>query len=443
MRMRVATLVGVLILALIGTGCGLGTPDGYLVRAQLPRSFNMFPGSPVQILGLDVGIVRELTVEPGSGVVVADLIIDHDVQLPEDVRAVVLTDALLGERYIQLDPPYEGGPTLDPGSTIEEPANVPAEFDELLTALNEFVEGIQTGDLPRLVDNLAEVLDGNGENLGQTLESTRDALGVLQDHDDDLIRLASKLSDVNETLNTRRQELGTVVQDFSELSRVLANQREPLDEALSSLARLSDEAGRLLDTNRELIEEDVATLTRVGQTAVRNLDQVSNMLLSSAELFRHSERVIDREHNWLPLVNNSDDLGNYLLETIQDRLARQCDREGLPTELCDELLGQFDEIVPDEICLPPLLSCGTDDDSGDEATPLGNAVTDALTSGAEGAGDTPEEQEQVDEFVSDTLDRLSGGGSTESSSTDGGTDTEGDDTTDDGDGSILDLGGLR
>src|SRR5690606_25811202 len=154
---------------------------------------------------------------------------------------------------------------------------------------NQFVDGIKGGDLPRLVDNLAEVLDDNGENLGETLEAARDALNVLRDHDEDIIRLAGKLSDVNETLNTRRTELGDLVQDFSTLSRVLADQRVPLDQSLTSLARLADEAGRLLDTNRELVERDVATISQLGRTAQRNLDQVSSMFLHSAELFRAAE----------------------------------------------------------------------------------------------------------------------------------------------------------
>lgn len=440
-RSRWSTLALLVVVALVAAGCtSLGAPDGYTVQARFPRTFNLFPGSPVQVLGIDRGIVRELHVEEGSDTVVATLTIDHDTELPEDVRAVVLTDALLGERYVQLEPPYDGeGPTLEPGTTLDEPGQVPAEFDELLDALNDFVEGVEGGDLPRLVDNLAEVLDGNGENLGDTLEATKDALGVLRDHDQDIIRLASKLSDVNETLNTRRSQLGDVVQDFAELSRVLADQREPLDRSLSSLARLADETGRLLDTNRELVERDVATLTRLGRTAERNMDQLSSMFLNSAELFRHSERAIDREHNWLPLVNNTDYLVNYALGTIQNRIGFQCERRDLPTDVCAELADIIDGIVPDQICLPPVLACNEAGD-GQGSAPLDEVLTDQLSSLSESHEGTPEEQEQVDDFISDTLEGI--GSNLSGDGADDDVDDDADDDPDSDDQSLLDrLGG--
>ena len=411
-RRHVRVTAMLAVLAVLAAGCSvIGAPEGYNVQARFPSTFNLFPGSPVQILGIERGIVQTLDVDEGSDTVVANLIVEPGVKLPEDVEAVVLTDALLGERYVQLTPPYEDGPVLEPGTMIDEVGNVPAEFDELLKALNDFVVGIEGGDLPRLVDNLAEVLEGNGENLGQTLESTRDALNVLRDYDDDIIRLASKLSDVNETLNTRRQELGEVVQDFSTLSRVLADQRVPLDRSLSSLARLADETGRLLDANRNLVERDVRTITRLGQTAVRNLDFVSAMLLNSAELFRHSERAIDRERNWLPLVNNTDDFVNYGLNTIQDRLGALCEREGLPTETCEQLTNLIDGIAPDQICLPPLLACAeaeADQEEGGPA-PLGEVVTDTLQTGAADISGSPEEKEQATGFVEDVVGGLTRG----------------------------------
>lgn len=426
-RSRLTTVVVLLVVSLFAAGCGgFGSPDGYLVQARFPRTFNLFPGSPVHVLGIERGIVETLEVQEGDDTVVANLRISPDVTLPADVKAVVLTDALLGERYVQLTPAYEGGETFEAGGMIEEPGKVPAEFDELLDALNEFVVGIDGGDLPRLVDNLAAVLDGNGENIGRTLASARDALNVLRDYDEDIIRLASKLSDVNETLNTRRDELGTVVQDFSQLSRVLADQRVPLDRSLSSLARLADETSRLLATNRQLVERDVRTITQVGRTAVRNLDQVSRALLHSAELFRNAERAIDRERNWLPLVNNTDQLVNFALDTVQDRIGALCAREGLPTETCEQLVGIVDGIVPDAICLPPLLECAEGDGDEQPQAPLGEVLTEELEQGAADAGTTPEEQAEAESFVGDVLDGLSGGsGSGGSTEADGSGDSGG------------------
>ena len=449
----VLAVVAAVCASLVLAGCSsFGTPEGYVVRAKVPRTFNLFPGSPVMVLGVNVGIISSLDFQTGDDYVTATMRIDHDTRLPTDVRPVVLTDALLGERFIQLEPPYAGGETFEAGQTIEQPADVPAEFDELLSALQEFINGIKDGDLPRLVDNLAAVLDGNGEELGKTLAATRDALQVLKDQDQDLVRLASKLAGVNETLNQRRQELGTVVQDFAELSQVLADQRVPLDRALSSLARLADETGRLLDTNRELIERDVATLTQVGQTAVRNVDQLSEMFLNSAELFRHAERALDREREWLPLVNNSDDFFQYALDTITERVAGGfvCEREGIPTDVCTQLAGLIGEVPLDQICIPDVVSCQPSE--GETPLPLGQAIEQQLRSGSQDMGSTPEEQEDIDRAVDEITDGIGGLGTESSSSGDESSSAEPqDDQTEEGqtedgsgdDGGLLDglLGG--
>ncbi len=370
-------------LAMLATGCSaIGADGGYEVTAQFERTFNLFPGSPVRILGIEVGDVRALEVSPGDEFVTATLRLDDDIQLPEDVRAIIFTDSLLGERFVQLDPPYVDGPTLAAGSTIPiDETMVPAEFDEVLEALNRFAEGVETGDLPRLVDNLAEVLDGNGENIGETLDAAQDALAVLRDNDDELLALARELASLNSTLNTRNSEIAELITDFADLSSFLAGQRGPIDESLGALARLTDETGRLLEANRGLLEDDIEVVTRVGRTVNRNLDQVSLLLLGSAELFRHAERVLDRERNWLPLVNNTDDLTNEVLATVGRRLLGLCAREGIPTDLCEQLNDALDQLLPDQICLPPLVSCteSTEAEASTQArTPLEDAVADAI-----------------------------------------------------------------
>jgi phospholipid/cholesterol/gamma-HCH transport system substrate-binding protein len=406
MRARAPWLAALLAVAVLATGCsGFGAPAGYTIQAEFPRTFNLFPGSPVQILGIKSGIVETLEIEPGGEYVLATLRIDRGVELPEDVQAIVLTDALLGERYVQLDPPYDGtGPTLAPGTRLDTIGTVPAEFDDFLNALNEFVEGIQDGDLPRLVSNLADVLDGNGERIGETLEATRDALNVLRDNDEELVRLATKLADLNTTLNTRRSELTDVVRDFADLSQVLVDQRVPLDQSLRSLARLADETSRLLQTNRDLLERDVATLTRVGRTAERNLDHISTMLLSSAELFRHAERVLDRDHNWLPLVNNTDDLTLYLIDTLQARVEALCVREDVDSEECAELLEAIGGILPGDFCLPPLIACvGA---SGEELPQFGQAVADAFEQQMADSDTDPDDPDQLQKVVDQVVDGL-------------------------------------
>jgi phospholipid/cholesterol/gamma-HCH transport system substrate-binding protein len=363
MRARTATTALLAVLALLATGCGvlgIGAAGTRTIDVEFSRTYNLFAGSPVRVLGIDVGRVRELRTSPGSDVVTVTLALDPDLQVPEDVRAVVVPEALLGERYVQLDPPWTGGPTLPDGATIPvERTQVPFEFDEVLEGLNDFVGGLDADEVGRFVANLAEVLDDNGAQLGRTIDSATAAIGVLAENDEEVIALASRLSDLNETLATRDAAIRRIIADWNTVTRSLADDRDDIDAALTGLVRLARQAEELLRTNRGTLTEDVATLTRVGRTAQRNLDQVSLAILGAAELFRHADRVVvqGNDNNLLPLVNHSDELANEITESLTERLVGLCLGAGLTPEQCAEV--PIEDILSGDLCLPPLIPCAT------------------------------------------------------------------------------------
>ncbi|MFP5308328.1 MAG: MCE family protein [Actinomycetes bacterium] len=357
---RIRHVALVVVLAVLAAGCstlGVGASGQQLVDVEFSRTYNLFAGSPVRVLGIDVGRIRELTTSPGSDVVTVTLALDPELQLPEDVRAVIVPESLLGERYVQLDPPYTGGPTLAAGETIPvERTQVPFEFDEVLEGLNDFVGGLDAAEVGRFVANLAEVLDGNGAQLGETIDSATAAIGVLADNDEEVLALASRLSDLNETLATRDAAIRRLIADWNTVTSSLVDDREDLDAALTGLVRLTRQARELLETNRTTLTQDVATLTRVGRTAQRNLDQISLAILGSAELFRHADRVVgSNDNNWLPLVNHSDELGREIEESLIERLVGLCLGAGLTAEQCEQV--PIEDILSGNLCLEPIIPC--------------------------------------------------------------------------------------
>ncbi|MBS3939453.1 MAG: MCE family protein [Actinobacteria bacterium] len=406
-----------LALALFAGGCGfLGASGPYEVTAQLTRSYNLFPGSPVRVLGIDVGKIADIRVEPGRPTVEVVMRLDGDVQLPADATAIVVPESLLGERYVQL-PAYTTGPTMEPGTTIPvERTSVPYEFDEVLEGLGEFVGGLEGTEVARLVNNLSEVLDGQGAQLGRTIDQAHEAIGVLKDNDDELVTLAARLSDLNETLGTRDQQLARIIQDFDALATTVVDDADNLDGALRGLVELTGELDGLLETNADVLEQDIATLTRVGRTAQRNLDNVSLLVLGSAELFRHAERIIDRERNMLPLQDQLFALAPPLTEAIVFRLQGICLAAGLPDEACafelvEDLLGGL-------VCAPPMVPCP---DTG-EATPIEEALAAFV------ASDTPAGDAALDHLLGNAEDgdddgdgtRPDGSGGTEQDPSEGG-----------------------
>jgi phospholipid/cholesterol/gamma-HCH transport system substrate-binding protein len=388
---RHARVVAVLLaLALVASGCSvLGGDGAYEVRAELTRSFNLFPGSPVKVLGVDVGKISDIEVPEGGEVVEVIMRISGDVDLPADSSATVVPASLLGERYVQLDA-YTDGPRMSDGTVIPvDRTQVPFEFDEVLTGLEEFVGGLEGPEVARFVTNLAETLDGQGAQLGRTIDSASEAIGVLRDNDAELIALASRLADLNETLSSRDQELAALLQDFDTLAASLVDDRGDIDSALTGLVRVTSELDGLLQGNREQLEDDIEVLTRVGRTVQRNLDNVSTAVLYSAELFRHAERVIDRERAYLPLQDQLLALGEPLTEGIIFRIQGLCIQAGLPLETCEsEVIA---DVLGGVVCAAPIFPCREGAVPIEEALvnlateepELGEVVIDQMTENAE------------------------------------------------------------
>lgn len=411
-------------LALLASGCGVfGGTGAYTVRAELTRSFNLFPGSPVRVLGVNVGTISDIVVPDGARTVEVVMRIRGDVDLPADSGATVVPASLLGERYVQLEP-YAGGPRMADGTRIPvDRTQVPFEFDEVLAGLEDFVRGLDEDEVGRFVANFADTIDGQGAQLGTTIDAAADAIGVLKDNDDELVAFASRLADLNQTLSSRDQELAALLQDFDTVASALVDDRVDIDRALGGLVRVTQELGGLLEANRQRLEDDIAVLTRVGRTAERNLDNVSTAILGSAELFRHAERVIDRQRAFLPLQSQALPLGEAITESTIFRLQGICLQAGLDEELCEhEVIAG---LLGGTICATPLFPCPEDG----SATPieeallqlalaepeLGDAIMEQLAANAaarsepEPADDVPEpEPEEAEEPHGGLLDGLEG-----------------------------------
>lgn len=357
-------------LAVVATGCSLfggGTMD---LKAEFRRSFNLFPQSPVTVLGVDVGQVVDIETSPGSEVVTVTMRVDDDIELSSDSRAVVLTSSLLGERYVQLvDGEAEDTLTSDDVIPLDR-TQVPFEFDEVLEGLNDFVGGLEANEVGRLVTNLSDLLEGNGAQLGETIDAASGAVAALKENDEELVELAGAVADLNETIATRDQELALLLDDWIRVTDTLTSESTDLDGALDNLVVLTREIAELMLEHRETLSEDIDTVTRVGRTLNRHLDEQSTAILGAAELFRHAERVIDRESNMLPLVDHLGELAVDVEESLLNRLEGLCLGAGGSEEDCN--LDALEDLLGGTLCLAPVIACD------ESSIPLSDAVATAV-----------------------------------------------------------------
>ncbi|KJR42877.1 Mammalian cell entry like domain-containing protein [Candidatus Magnetoovum chiemensis] len=92
---------------------------GYVVYADFFSTGGMLEGAPVEIAGVNVGRVREISLDDKTYQAKVALVLDPSIKIGEDSIASVKTKGLLGEKYIQISP---GGSdvTVRAGSNILE-----------------------------------------------------------------------------------------------------------------------------------------------------------------------------------------------------------------------------------------------------------------------------------------------------------------------------------
>src|SRR5207248_2278051 len=161
-------VVAVVLTGLLLSSCSIvggGGGGNYQLTAWFPKTIALVPASDVKVLGLSAGKVKDVKVDRGRVRVVLN--IKKSVPVPADVHAEIIPQSLIGERYVQLFPAWTDGQSRARNGDVipEDRTAVPVEPDEALAALKKFLDSLDPNATGRLVQNAANDLSGNGQNL--------------------------------------------------------------------------------------------------------------------------------------------------------------------------------------------------------------------------------------------------------------------------------------
>ena len=363
--MRTRLLFVALVVSLLAACSGLtGAAPGTKFEAIFTRTNNLFEGSDVRILGVPKGTVVSL--RPEKGHVVAVIQMQPEVKLPADVNVAVAPTSLLGERFIQLDPPYTGGPELEDNAVVPlERTSVAVDIDEVLASFEKFLEGLDSGTLAELVDVVTATLEGQGDDLNQLLEQGSETVRVLRRSSDDINTAVSELADLNTVVATRDEEIGTLLGDLSVVMRTIADESPQIVEGVQNLRRLTAELRPLTDEHSDRLVTDLEILATSLSTVDRNLDRVGEVFRGGDRLFRGAGRAFDYEDAMLRLDNEGENLVPLIQRRLIQRLAGVCIR--LDIAQCSDP-EFFEGELPIIGCIPEIQQCD------DSAITLGDAM---------------------------------------------------------------------
>jgi virulence factor Mce-like protein len=264
------------------TACGSGG-GSYTLVAYFPRAVSLYESSNVRVLGLPAGEVKKIEVL-GDRVKVT-LSMQSGVPVPENVKAQIVPQSLIGERYVQLFPAWkEGQPKAQSGHEIgkDDPSEViiPVEPDEALAALNTFLQKLDPEGLGRLISNAADDLHGNGQKLNDALNGISSLVATFAAKDQQLVNIVDSFDRLTTTLRTRESQLGDIITTFSQATQTLADERQNLQALLASLSSLSQNALDLVVKHSDQLHSDIDKLTRLAQSINANLSSIDKLLTS-------------------------------------------------------------------------------------------------------------------------------------------------------------------
>jgi phospholipid/cholesterol/gamma-HCH transport system substrate-binding protein len=269
-------LSGVAVLAVVAALLLAVLPDEdqKTLTASFPRTVSLYEGSDVRILGVPVGKVE--TVTPSGTDVTVTMSYDAKYKIPADAKALIVSPAIVGDRFVQLTPVYTGGDVLESGAelSVEETAT-PLELDEIYQSIDDLTVALgpdganSKGALTNLLDSTARNFAGQGDQFRKTIENLGKFTGTLENNKEELFGTAREM----ERFVSALAENDQTVRDFNDslvgAADLLKDERDDLAAALKNLGVAMEQVSTFVKENRDSLSENIKGLNSVTKILVK------------------------------------------------------------------------------------------------------------------------------------------------------------------------------
>jgi len=257
--------------------------DKNYVTASFPRTVSLYEGSDVRILGVPVGEVE--SVRPSGTDVEVTMWYDAKHKVPEDAQAVIVSPAIVGDRYVQLTPVYTGGVVMRDDAEIDEKStSTPLELDEVYASIDDLTVALgpdganKGGALTRLLDTTARNFAGQGEQFNQTIRDLGKFTGTLDNNKEELFGTARQLERFVSALAENDQTVRAFNQSLASAADLLEGERDDLAAALKNLGVAMRSVSSFVRENREALTENIEGLKSVTDILVNQREALKETL---------------------------------------------------------------------------------------------------------------------------------------------------------------------
>lgn len=322
--------------------------DTKTLTAHFPRTISIYEGSDVRVLGVPVGTVDKVT--PSGTDVVVTMHYDGDVQVPADAQAVIIAPSIVGDRFVQLTPVYDGGSVLADGASLSQDRTaVPLELDQVYSSIDDLTVALgptganKEGALSDLLETTAKNFGGQGAAFHQTVEDFGKFSATLENNKEELFGSARELQGFISTLAANDGTVRDFNESLAQVSSTLAGERQELSAALENLATALGQVSTFVKENRDALSRNISGLTRVSKVLVKRRNELDQILDSAplalnnlALTYNPQAGTLDTNANLGEVVNQVEsDPASFLCGIVS-----QADTSGSLCGLVQQALGR-------------------------------------------------------------------------------------------------------
>jgi phospholipid/cholesterol/gamma-HCH transport system substrate-binding protein len=206
--LRLGAITVVVMLLVMAAAFNLSKFPGFgggTYRAEFKDASGLHKGNMVQIGGIRVGRVQDITLEDSNTVVVT-FEVDHGVEFGRDSSASIEVLNLLGEKYLDITPAGSGQLSEDepiPLARTRSAYDIVGVFGDLTTT----TERIDTGRLTKALDIVADTTDRSAPEIQASFRGISRLSRTVASRDDELQALLKSSQSVSKVLAARSDDL--------------------------------------------------------------------------------------------------------------------------------------------------------------------------------------------------------------------------------------------
>jgi phospholipid/cholesterol/gamma-HCH transport system substrate-binding protein len=258
----------------VGTGS-----HTYTINVEFADVLDLVPYSAVKVNGATMGHIKSISLVDGHANVVCQ--IEDAAHLPRNAVAKVSETSLLGEKYVELEPPSAVPPQgrLVSGDTIAlTSTQTDASVEEVLGALSALLNGGGVAQIDTIAREVNTALHGRTGVARDLLVQMRSFAGGLDAQKAQIVRAIQGVDNLSRTVKAQEGELVSAIEKIPPALHVLAVDRRQLTTMLESVSHLGKVAVRVenasqrdLIANLRALRPTLGKLAKVGQVIPKTL----------------------------------------------------------------------------------------------------------------------------------------------------------------------------